>query len=53
MTRYRITNEALGTVIVVDELPEGDRVGVRDLGPWWNNMPPPKLIVEEVIEDAE
>jgi hypothetical protein len=45
---YRITNQVLGTTIVVDELPAGVRVGVTDIGPSWNNQPPPKLIVEEV-----
>jgi hypothetical protein len=48
---YRITNQVLGTTIVVDELPAGVRVGVTDIGPSWNNQPPPKLIVEK-IEDA-
>ena len=47
-TQYRITNEVLGTTIFVDELPKGVRVGVTDIGPSWNNRPPPKLIVEEV-----
>ena len=54
MSKYRITNETLGTVIIVDKLPEGVRVGVKDTGPWVNNMPPPKLIVEEIEpEDGE
>ena len=48
---YRITNQVLGTVIVVDELPKGVRVGVRDIGPSWNNTPPPKLIVEQIAAD--
>jgi hypothetical protein len=46
--KYRITNQQLGTVVVVDKLPPGMRVGVQDIGPVWNNQPPPKLIVEEV-----
>ena len=45
---YRITNQVLGTTIVVDTLPPGVRVGVTDIGPSWNNRPAPKLIVEEV-----
>ena len=45
---YRITNEILGTTIIVDELPPGVRVGVSDIGPSWNNQPPPKSIVEEL-----
>jgi hypothetical protein len=49
---YRITNKALGTTITVDTLPDGVRVGVTDLGPSWNNRPPPKLIVEEVASKA-
>jgi hypothetical protein len=50
---YRITNQVLGTTIVVDELPAGVRVGVTDIGPSWNNQPPPKLIVEEVPAPSE
>lgn len=49
---YRITNQTLGTTIVVDELPAGVTVGVRDIGPSWNNQPPPKLIVERLAEEA-
>lgn len=45
---YRITNETLGTTITVDTLPDGVRVGVTDIGPSWNNRPPPRLIVEVV-----
>ena len=45
---YRITNQVLGTTIIVDTLPPGVRVGVTDIGPSWNNRPPPKLIVETV-----
>ena len=45
---YCITNENLGTTIVVDELPAGVCVGVHDIGPSWNNQPPPKCIVEVV-----
>ena len=45
---YRITNQALGPVVVVPVLPPGVRLGVTDLGPVWNNRPAPKLIVEEV-----
>lgn len=48
MTKYRITNQILGTTILVDELPEGVRVGIHDIGPSWNNRPPPRCIVEEV-----
>ena len=48
---YRITNQVLGTVIIVDELPKGVRVGVRDIGPSWNNTPPPKLIVERIAAE--
>ena len=48
---YRITNQVLGTVIIVDELPKGVCVGVRDIGPSWNNQPPPKLIVEQIAAD--
>ena len=47
----RITNRVLGTVIIVDELPKGVRVGVRDIGPSWNNTQPPKLIVEQIAAD--
>jgi hypothetical protein len=49
---YRITNEVLGTTITVDTLPDGVRVGITDIGPSWNNRPPPKLIVEEVKDEA-
>ena len=48
---YRITNETLGTVIVVDQLPPGVVVGVHDIGPSWDNRPPPKSIVEEIEDD--
>lgn len=46
---YRITNQVLGTTIIVDVLPRDVRVGVTDIGPSWNNRPAPKLIVEEVV----
>lgn len=49
---YRITNQVLGTTIVVDTLPDGVRVGVTDIGPSWNNRPAPKLIVEEIRKEA-
>ena len=45
---YRITNETLGTVIIVDQLPPGVVGGVHDIGPSWDNRPPPKSIVEEI-----
>lgn len=45
---YRITNQVLGTTIVVDTLPAGVRIGVTDIGPVWNNRPAPKLIVETI-----
>jgi hypothetical protein len=48
MPQYRITNQQLDTVVVVDELPKGVQLGIRDIGPVWNNRPAPKLIVEEV-----
>ena len=53
MKAYRITNEILGTVIIVKTLPPGVRVGVRDIGPSWNNRPPPKSIVEEIEAPAD
>ena len=45
---YRITNQVLGTTIIVDTLPPGVRVGVTDIGPVWNDRPAPKLIVEQI-----
>ena len=48
---YRITNQVLGTVIIVNKLPKGVRVGVRNIGPSWNNTPPPKLIVERIAAE--
>jgi len=45
---YRITNQTLGTSIIVDQLPPGVSVGVHDIGPSWNNQPPPQSIVEEL-----
>jgi hypothetical protein len=27
------------------------RVGVTDIGPSWNNAPPPKLVVEQIAAD--
>ena len=49
---YRITNQVLGTTIIVDALPDGVRVGVTDIGPVWNNRPAPKLIVAEIRTEA-
>lgn len=50
---YRITNQILGTTIIVDTLPKGVRVGVTDIGPSWNNQPPPKLIVAQVPDTTK
>ena len=49
---YRITNQVLGTVIIVDELPKGVRVGSDvTLARRGTITPPPKLIVEQIAAD--
>ena len=49
--RFFIFNEIFGTVLRYDHLPEGVSLGLRQIGPSYNNGPAPVLFVTKRSEE--